>query len=243
MMTLCAILLIAAASVAAVSAKSFDAALLITHMDQPVNGTWDARISVEELATRITAARAEQTTRDYHESASMQSFESDTVLKEEFGKYDTNKDGLITVEEKFDREYAAHYPPGSEQYVRLTAAQRKSVTTFGRAHEHQVVLDHDRNGDGKLNFREFLRTVVSAPPDESYNETQTQAAAMHIVAQHDTNGDQHIGLRELEHSEAALARLSVSASLYKYPSFLKDFSWEALLPKHTPHGSQKHELR
>ena len=34
MMTLCAILLIAAASVAAVSAKSFDAALLITHMDQ-----------------------------------------------------------------------------------------------------------------------------------------------------------------------------------------------------------------
>ena len=31
---------------------------------RPVNGTWDARISVEELATRITAARAEQTTRE-----------------------------------------------------------------------------------------------------------------------------------------------------------------------------------
>ena len=47
----------------------------------------------------------------------------------------------------------------------------------------------------------------------------------------------------LSRGQAALARLSVSASLYKYPSFLKDFSWEALLPKHTPHGSQKHELR
>jgi len=182
-----------------------DEAPSVTSVIADLDTSGDAKVTADELEARLIKVRKAEAKKSVDETMDVPSDEQlrvdareDPNFFDDFDASDTDKDGLISLEEDiaWTKAQAAAEEFGEDKPEELVAVMHSSFL------EHQKMLFEasDSNKDGKLTKDEWVLVKSKFYPeiDKAVMLTSTKWEAMDTVHNFDENKDGHLDAGEID---------------------------------------------